>query len=88
MLTGNARHQDGHLIAAATVYDTAAARQIWTELFDRPEGPGTQLTVVQHIYESFWQETIDAEGTRAMREHPDSLDKRDLMSAALATRCR
>ena len=30
---------------------------------------------------------MDAEAARAMREHPDSLDKRDLMFAALATPC-
>jgi hypothetical protein len=32
-----------------------------------------------------WQTTVDEEAARAKREHPDNLDKRDLMLAALAS---
>ncbi len=41
--------------------------------------------IIQSIYGNFWQATIDGEVARAKREHPDNLDKRDLMFAVLAS---
>ena len=35
-LTGNARRQDGRLIVAATLYETADVRPVWSQRFDRP----------------------------------------------------
>jgi TolB-like protein len=84
-LTGHARRQDGRLVVAATVYDVVDARQVWSRRFDRPDSPDELNGVVQSIYQSFWQATVDAETARALRERPDDLDKRDLLLAALTT---
>src|SRR5215469_13178486 len=37
------------------------------------------------IYGNVWQASIDAEAARAMHEHPDNLDQRDLVNAYLRT---
>jgi DNA-binding winged helix-turn-helix (wHTH) protein/TolB-like protein/Flp pilus assembly protein TadD len=86
VLVGNARRQDGRLIASAIVYETAGGQRVWSRQFDRQDGPDTQEAIVQSIYESFFQVSVDEEGERAMREHPNSLDARDLILAALSTR--
>jgi TolB-like protein len=85
VLMGNARRLDGRLMAGAQLYDAAAARQIWGQIYDLPDDAEAQHSIVQRIYESFWQTTIDEEAARARRERPDSLDKRDLLTIALAT---
>jgi adenylate cyclase len=85
-LTGHARRQAGRLTVAATLYDIADVRQVWSHQFDSPDGPDAQNAVIQGIYGNVWQTTVDEEAARAKREHPDDLDKRDLMLAALASR--
>ena len=84
-LTGNARRQDGRLIVAATLYETADERPVWSQRFDRPDRPDARNSIIQASTTNFDLATMDAEAARAMREHPDSLDKRDLMFAARAT---
>jgi adenylate cyclase len=84
-LTGNARRQDGHLIVAATLYDTADLRPVWSQQFDRPDSPDEWNLIIAVIQSNFDQATIDTEVARAMREHPNDLDKRDLMFAENAT---
>lgn len=85
-LTGNARRHDGHLIVAATVFDTADERSVWSQRFDRPDGPDAWDSIVRTIVAAGIDNAInDAEAARAMREHPDSLDKRDLIAIASAT---
>jgi TolB-like protein len=84
-LVGDARREDGRLLVAAALYDTDDVRPVWSGHFDRPDGPGEQDRIAAAIYDNVWQSTIDREAARALREHPDSLDKRDLMFAALAT---
>jgi class 3 adenylate cyclase/tetratricopeptide (TPR) repeat protein len=84
-LTGHARRQAGRLTVAATLYDTADVRQVWSRQFDSPDGPDTQNAIIQGIYSGVWQTTVDEEAARANREHPDNLDKRDLMLVALAS---
>jgi adenylate cyclase len=84
-LTGNARSQDGRLMVSATLYETGDDRTIWSQRFDRPDHGDEWKRVIQEIYNSFTQASIDAEVARATREHPDSLDKRDLILAALAS---
>ena len=81
-LTGNARRHNGHLIVSATLYETDDERTVWSQRFDRPDSTNAWNSIIQAIYSNFDQSTMDAEVTRAMREHPDSLDKRDLMFAA------
>jgi DNA-binding winged helix-turn-helix (wHTH) protein/TolB-like protein len=84
-LTGSARHQDGHLIVAATLYETDDERAVWSRRFDRPDSQDALDHVAHLIDDGYWQASIDAEAARAMREHPDSLDKRDLMAVAKST---
>jgi adenylate cyclase len=84
-LTGHGRRQAGRLTVAATLYETANVRQVWSHQFDRPDGPDAQDVIIQGIYSNVWQTTVDDEAARARREHPDNLDKRDLMLAALAS---
>jgi adenylate cyclase len=84
-LTGNTRRQDGHLIVAATLYDTADLRPVWSQQFDRPDNPDEWNLIIAVIQSNFDQATMDTEVARAMREHPNDLDKRDLMFAENAT---
>jgi adenylate cyclase len=87
-LTGNVRRQDGHLIVSATLYDTADLRPIWSQRFDRPDSPDEWWLIPAIINSNFQQATTDAEVARAMREHPNDLDKRDVMYAENATSLR
>jgi TolB-like protein/Flp pilus assembly protein TadD len=84
-LTGNVHRQDGHLIVVATLYETADVQPISSPRFDRPDRPDEVNVMIRLISDAIRQATTDAEVARAMREHPDSLDKRDLMLAASAT---
>jgi adenylate cyclase len=87
-LTGNARRQDGRLIVAATLYETVDVRQLWSQRFDRPDSPDERDTIIGFINSNFDLATNDAEVARAMREHPNDLDKRDLMFAQDTTALR
>jgi len=85
-LVGNVRRQGGRVISSANMYDIADSQPVWSRQFDLPDGPGVLATVVQKIYEGYWQTSVDVEAYRAMHDHPDRLDKRDLMNVALSTR--
>ena len=84
-LTGNARRQDGRLILAATLYQIYDDRAVWSKQFDRPDRQYEWSRIIQEIGSGFHLATMDAEAARAMREHPNDLDKRDLMFAASGT---
>jgi adenylate cyclase len=84
-LTGNARRQDGRLIVSATLYAIDDDRAIWSQRFDRPDRGDEWNSVVGNIANATLQASVDAEAARAQREHPNSLDKRDLYYAARAT---
>jgi tetratricopeptide (TPR) repeat protein len=58
---------------------------MWSGQLDRPDGPEALTAIEQVIYESFWQTAVDVEAYRAMRDHPDELDERDLLLVALST---
>ena len=45
----------------------------------------TLPTLAQVIYESTWQKTVDLEAWHAVHDHPDNLDKRDLILIVLST---
>jgi DNA-binding winged helix-turn-helix (wHTH) protein/TolB-like protein len=81
-LTGNARREGTRLIVSATLYETDDERPLWSQRFDRQDRPDAWNGIVVAIDTNFEQTTMDAEVARATREHPDSLDKRDLMFAA------
>jgi class 3 adenylate cyclase/TolB-like protein/tetratricopeptide (TPR) repeat protein len=84
-LIGDARRQDGRLMVSATLYETDTARVIWSQRFDSPDRGDDWNSVVHRITNGVLQASIDAEVARAQREHPNSLDKRDLYYAARAT---
>jgi DNA-binding winged helix-turn-helix (wHTH) protein/TolB-like protein/tetratricopeptide (TPR) repeat protein len=85
-LVGNVRGRAGHIVSSATAYEIARGKPIWSRQFDLPDGPGVLTALTQKIYEGYWQTSLDVEVSRAMSDHPDRLDKRDLMNAVLATR--
>ena len=80
-LTGNARRQDGRLIVSATLYETAEVRPVWSQRFDHPDSPDGWNSITAGIVGSIGTAMMTAEAARATRDHPDSLDKRDLMFA-------
>jgi adenylate cyclase len=80
-LTGNARRQDGRLIVSATLYETAEVRPVWSQRFDHPDSPDGWDSITTGIVGSIGTAMMTAEAARAARDHPDSLDKRDLMFA-------
>ena len=83
-LTGNARRQDGRLIVSATLYETADVRPVWSQRFDHPDRPDVWDSITAGIVGSIRQTMMNAEAARAKRDHPDSLDKRDLMFATVS----
>ncbi len=85
-LVGTARRQEGRVIVSAVMYEIGAGRTVWSSLLDRADGPGALTEIVQVIYENYRQTSIDVETRHAMHDHPDRLDRRDLLMAALSTR--
>jgi DNA-binding winged helix-turn-helix (wHTH) protein/TolB-like protein len=86
VLIGDAYRCDGRLIVSAILYETAGGRTVWSRQFDRQDGRDARQAIVQTIYESFWQTSVDEEVERSMRERPNNLDKRDLVLMAVTTR--
>jgi DNA-binding winged helix-turn-helix (wHTH) protein/TolB-like protein/tetratricopeptide (TPR) repeat protein len=84
-LVGNVGRRAGRVISSASVYDIADGKPIWSRQFDLPDGHSVRATIVQRTFEGFWQATIDEEADRAKHDHPDRLDKRDLMDIVLST---
>jgi class 3 adenylate cyclase/TolB-like protein len=84
-LAGNARRQDERLTVSATLYEIESDRTIWSQQFDRPDDGDGCRSIIQQIFNHFDQAATDAEVARAMREHPDSLDKVDLRMAWQST---
>jgi TolB-like protein/DNA-binding winged helix-turn-helix (wHTH) protein len=84
-LTGNALRKDGRLIVSATLYEADSGLTLWSQRFDRPDNSGEWNGVVEQTWDHWIQASIDAEVARAKREHPESLDERDLMLAAAAS---
>jgi adenylate cyclase len=84
-VVGNVRRQEGRLIVSAKLIGTDDDRSIWSWQFDREDSVDTRKDIVNVIFSEFDQATSDAEIARAMQEHPQDLDKRDLMFAASAT---
>jgi adenylate cyclase len=85
VLTGNARKAGGHLIVSASMYEPDTERTIWSQQFVQADRPDATDGIAQSIATGLEQASTDAEAARAAREHPDDMDKRDLMVAASAT---
>jgi tetratricopeptide (TPR) repeat protein len=60
-------------------------RSIWSRQFDREDSVEAWKDIVNVIVDEFERISVDAEIARAMRDHSQDLDKRDLMFAASAT---
>jgi adenylate cyclase len=84
VLTGSARRQDGRVIVSATLYEAESGRNLWSQRFDRPDNSDEWVGVIGQISGNCNTASIEAEVARAMREHPESLDKRDLLLAEIA----
>jgi DNA-binding winged helix-turn-helix (wHTH) protein/TolB-like protein/Tfp pilus assembly protein PilF len=84
-LVGDVGQRAGQVILSASIYDISDGQPIWSRQFDLPAGPGVRATVVQKIFEGYWQTTIDEEAHRAKHDHPERLDKRDLLNIAQST---
>ena len=85
-VTGNAHRQAGRVIVAATVYEIATGRPIWSGAFDAPDTPDGSATIVQRVYEHYWQASVDLEAYRALDDHPDRLDRHDVILIVQSTR--
>jgi tetratricopeptide (TPR) repeat protein len=64
------------------LYEADNVQTVWSRRFDVPDRPNGWKSIIQAIYANFQKTTMDVEAARAMREHPDTLDKRDLLLAA------
>jgi class 3 adenylate cyclase/TolB-like protein len=84
-LTGNSRRQGGRLIVSAILYETETAGPVWSQRFDRADSPGALDSIIDEMVGNIQNALTDAEVARATRDHPDNLDKRDLILAAQAT---
>jgi DNA-binding winged helix-turn-helix (wHTH) protein/TolB-like protein len=85
VLTGNAGRHEGRLIVAAVLYECAGGGPVWGRQLDAPDDLNGLKTIAQVIYESTWQKRVDVEAWHAVHNHPDHLDKRDLI---LIAHCR
>jgi TolB-like protein len=85
VLTGDTRRENGRLIVSAALYETDDDRAIWSQQFDRPDRNEEWNSIVQQISADVGQARTDAEVARAQRQHPNNLDKRDLLLASQAT---
>jgi TolB-like protein len=84
-LIGNARRENGRLFVSVALYETAADKMVWSQQFDRPDSSDEWNRIVLEIGDGVYQAAVDSEVTRARREHPKDLDKRDLLLTALST---
>ncbi len=84
-IIGSARREAGRLIVAANVYGTTDGGQVWAKRFDLPDNPDEWKNIARDIGSNYGQAAVDSESARALREHPDDLDKRDLMFVVSAT---
>jgi tetratricopeptide (TPR) repeat protein len=85
LLTGNVRQQQERLIVTAVLCETAGGGPVWGQQLEVPDGGDALPTIAQVIYESTWQRSVDLEAWHAVQDHPDDLDKRDLILIALST---
>jgi len=84
-VTGSVRRENGRLIVSVTVFDTKDDRPVWSPHFDQDDQKDEYNRIVHFISDGFEQAAIDAEAVHATQEHPDELDKRDLMIASRAS---
>jgi class 3 adenylate cyclase/TolB-like protein/Tfp pilus assembly protein PilF len=84
-LTGGARRQSGRLIVWATLYETDTVGPVWSQRFDRADGASALDSIIVEMAGNIQGALTDAEVASATRDHPNDLDKRDLVLAASTT---
>jgi TolB-like protein len=84
-VTGSVRLQNGRLMVSVNVFDTEDDRSVWSDQFNEDDREENYQAILQKIGSGFDQISVDVEAAKAMQEHPNALDKRDLMIAASAS---
>jgi adenylate cyclase len=81
-VAGGVRRDNGRLIVTVTVFDTKDDRPVWSQQYNRDDRPEVYDQIIHSITSGFDQTSIDAEAAHAKQEHPNDMDKRDLMIAS------
>jgi class 3 adenylate cyclase/TolB-like protein len=81
-VTGSVRRQNGRLMVSVNEYDTEDDRSVWSDQFNQEDREENYRAILHKIDAGFDQISKDVEAAKAMREHPNALDKRDLMFAS------
>jgi class 3 adenylate cyclase/TolB-like protein/Flp pilus assembly protein TadD len=81
-VTGSVRRQNGRLMVSVNVYGTEDDRSVWSDQFNQEDREENYQAILHKIEGGFDQISADVEAAKAMREHPNALDKRDLMFAS------
>jgi TolB-like protein len=81
-IEGNIRRANDRLIVAVNIFDTSDDRSVWSDRFDLPDTSQSWDHLLYGIAEGHEAASMDAEYAHAKLEHPNDLDKRDLMFAA------
>ena len=86
VVTGHVRQDDGRTVLSVTLYETAQARPVLVRSWEEATGPDTPKKLAYLAWAAVDTATTVEDAARALREHPDRLDKRDLMFAAARVR--
>jgi adenylate cyclase len=81
-ITGTVHRENAHLIVSVTMFDTKDSRPVWAQLFHKNDNRDEYDRIIHAIGAGFHQAATDAEAMHANQEHPNELDKRDLMIAS------
>jgi class 3 adenylate cyclase/TolB-like protein len=81
-ITGIVHRENSHLIVSVTMFDTRDSRPVWALHFERDDKKDEYDQIIHAIGAGFYQAATDAEAMHAKLEHPNELDKRDLMIAS------
>jgi TolB-like protein/Flp pilus assembly protein TadD len=80
-IEGDIRRANDRLIVAINIFDTSDDRSVWSDHFDLPDTDQSRDYLLEGIANGYEQASMDAEFAHAKLEHPNDLDKRDLMFA-------
>jgi TolB-like protein len=83
-IEGNIRRANGRLVVAVNTFDTSDDRSVRSDRFDLPDTSQSWDYLLHGIADGYGMAGMGAEFARARLEHPNNLDKRDLMFASFA----
>jgi class 3 adenylate cyclase/TolB-like protein len=78
-IVGGVRRENGRLIGSISTFDTEDDRVIWSSQFNQEDREENYQNILHKFWAGSNQAALDAEAAKALREHPNALDKRDLM---------